>query len=193
MNSPQANSAIPTFSPEQLKASLWADTNVQVYALILGRSVGDLPERLAQADAGRELGSYDCLWPGALGPIRRQQAPFLVLLKRDSAFTDWLLREAGAGFGEWGVLMRSSRSFLAMRSHCRHCSQARLPDGTEIEIDWMDPLLLRALLPLAPRDQVEDLFAPLDALIIVGTHNWTICTQQFGRLQMQEQRLMAAA
>lgn len=166
---------------------------MQVYALILGRNVGGLPERLAQADAGRELGSYDCLWPGALSPIRRQQAPFLVSLRQDSAFTDWLLREAGAGFGEWGVLMRSNRSFLAMRSHCRECSRARLPDGTEITIDWMDPSLLRALLPLAPRDQVEHLLAPFESLVIAGTQSWTLCTQQFGLLQMQEQRLMAAA
>lgn len=193
MTATQTLAAAPALSPEQLKAALWADASAQVYALILGRSVGGLAERLAQADAARELGSYDCLWAGALSPIRRQQAPYLVLLKQDSAFTDWLLREAGAGFGDWGVLMRSSRSFLAMRSHCRECARARLPDGTEITLDWMDPALLRTLLPLAPRDQVEDLLGPFEVLVIVGTQHWTYCTQQYGRLQMREQVLMAAA
>jgi hypothetical protein len=190
VNAPQA---LPALSPAQLKAALWADASVQVYALILGRCVGGLPERLALADAGGELGSYDCLLPGALSPAHRQQAPYLVLLKQGSAFTDWLLQEAVGGFGEWGVLMCSRRPFLAMRSHCRECARARLPDGREIALDWMDPAVLRALLPLAPRDQVEDLLGPLEALVIAGTQAWTYCTQQFGRLQMQEQRLMAAA
>ncbi len=189
---PNSPSPLPALPIAQLKSALWADSSVQVYALILGRCVGGLPERLAAADAARELGSYDCLWPGALTPSRRLQAPYLVLLKRESPFTDWLLNEAASGFGDWGVLLRSNRSFLALRSHCRESAKARLPDGHDITLDWMDPDLLRTLLPLAPNDQVEDLLSPFETLVIAGARAWTFCSQQFGRLKMQDQLLMGA-
>ncbi len=50
--------------------------------------------------------------------------------------------------------------------------------------------MLRALLPLAPNDQIEDLLSPFEQLVITGTAAWTFCTQRFGRLTMQEQPLM---
>ena len=188
----EMNSPLPALSPAQLKSTLWADELVHVYALVVGRQVGGLPERLAAAGNAAELDSYDCLWPGALPPLRRQQAPYLVRLEQESAFTDWLLFEAASGFGEWGVVMRSSRSFLAMRSHCRECGKARLADGQEIALEWMDPAVLRTLLPLAPSDQVEELLGPFETVVVTGPRAWTFCTQRFGRLTMQDQPLMAA-
>lgn len=185
-------STLPAQSPAQLKSSLWADERVQVYALIVGRQVGELPERLAAAGHAGELDSYDCLWPGALGPERRRQAPYLVRLVQESPFTDWLLFEAAAGFGEWGVVLRSNRSFLAMRSHCRECARARQADGQEVALEWMDPPVLRTLLPLAPGDQVEELLGPIETVVVTGTGAWTFCSQKFGRLTMQDQPLMAA-
>lgn len=190
MNAPSSMPA--ALSPPQLKAALWADPSLQVYALILGRNVPDLAKKLADTDAARELGSYDCLWPGALAPEQRRQAPFLVVLKQDSLFTDWLLQKAATDFGDWGVLMRSDRNFLGLRSHCRALCKARLGSGQEIALDWMDPPVLRALLPLASADQVEAMLAPLHSLVIVGHPAWTFCTQQFGRLQMEQQALLVA-
>jgi len=186
------NPPLPALSSAQLKSTLWADNLVHVYALVVGRLVGGLPERLAAADSASELGSYDCLWPGALSPLRRQQAPYLVRLKQESPFTDWLLFESAAGFGEWGVVMRSNRSFLALRSHCRECSKARLADGPEIALEWMDPAVLRILLPLAPNDQIEALLGPFETVVVTGPRAWTFVTQNFGRLAMREQPLMAA-
>jgi len=178
-------------SRDQLKSALWADASTRVYAVVLGRVVGGLHERLAAAEKSSELASYDCLWPGALKPLQRQQAPYLVELKPDTPFTDWLLLEAAAGFDDWGVLLRSSRPFLALRAHCRSSGQAQLPDGSAISLEWMDPAVLRAILPLAQGDQLEDLFAPIATLVICGPQSWTFCAQQFGRLQMQEQAVQA--
>lgn len=177
-------------SQAQLKATLWADGALQVYALVLGRRVPELAGRLAAADAAGALGSYDCLWPGALTPEQRRQAPYLATLRQDSPFTDWLVHQA-ADFGDWGVLMRSAAGFLPMRSHCRALCKARLGSGQEIALDWMDPPVLRALLPLASADQVEQILAPMQALVLVGTDAWTLCTQQSGRLGMARQAVMA--
>ncbi len=190
---PAAATTPAPLSQAQLKAGLWADSALQVYALLLGRRVPDLATRLAAADAARALGSYDCLWPGALTPEQRRQAPYLVALRQDSPFTDWLLQQAAADFGEWGVLMRSDAGFLAMRSHCRALCKARLGSGEEIALDWMDPPVLRALLPLASADQVAQILAPLQALVLVGTEAWTLCAQQAGRLSMARQAVLAGA
>jgi hypothetical protein len=178
-------------APAQLKAALWADAGTRVYAVVLGRCIGGLPERLAGAERAAELASYDCLWPGALKPQQRLQAPYLVALKPESPFTDWLLFEAATGFGDWGVLLRSNQAFLALRAHCRDCGEAQLPDGQDIALEWMDPAVLRSILPLAPGDQLEDLFAPFATLVVCGPQSWTFCSQQFGRLRMQEQAVMA--
>ena len=114
-----------------------------------------------------------------------------MVLQPESLFTDWLLQQAASDFGDWGVLMRSDRNFLGLRSHCRALCKARLGSGQEITLDWMDPPVLRALLPLASADQIETMLAPLQSLVIVGHPAWTFCTQQFGRLQMEQQALVA--
>ena len=178
----------PALAPAQLKAALWADPRVRVHALVLGRRVPGLVETLA----GAQVVDYDCLWPGALSPVKRKQAPYLVCLKHDSEFTDWLLNQAAADFGGWGVLLRSDRNFLALRGHCRELCRARLPDGEEIALDWMDPPVLRALFASASPDQVEQLMTPLATLVIVGAKTWTFCSQQYGRLQMRKQPVMTA-
>ncbi|WP_077035848.1 DUF4123 domain-containing protein [Pelomonas sp. KK5] len=183
----------PALSPAQLKSALWADRLVQVYALILGHRIGELPERLAAADGDAQITSYDCVLPGALSPQRRRTAPYLVALKPESTFTDWLLNKAAGEFADWGVLVRTRLSFLGLRSHSRDCLEGRLPDGQPIVLEWMDPAVLRLLLPLAPGDQVEELLGPLETLVMTGTERWTLCSQQFGRLQMQDQPLMAGA
>jgi len=184
---------LPPLSAPQLDSMVWADASVQVYALVLGRAIGELPERLARADADDQLRSWDCLWPGALTPAQRRQAPYLLQLERESTFTSWLLHEAAADFGDWGVLIQARRNFLALRSHCRANSRARLPDGQEIALEWMDPAVLRALLPLAPGEQVEELLGPFECVQIPGTASWTLITQQAGRLNLHEQPLLAAA
>jgi Domain of unknown function (DUF4123) len=180
-------------SHPQLKATLWADASVRVHALILGRNVADLAKKLADADAAKDLDSYDCLWPGALSPERRRLAPYLLVLKQESAFTDWLLQEASTDFGDWGLLIRSDRTFLGLRSHCRALCQARLPSGQDIALDWMDPPVLRTLLPLANAHQIEELLAPLETVVMTGPTAWTFFSQQFGRLSTLQQPVLMPA
>jgi hypothetical protein len=116
-----------------------------------------------------------------------------VLLQPETPFTDWLLQQAATDFGDWGVLLRSDRPFLGMRSHCRSLCKARLPSGEEIALDWMDPPVLRALLPLANIDQIAQLLAPLASLVMVSPAAWTVCTQQFGRLSLRTQPVLEVA
>jgi len=134
-----------TLALAQQRESLWGDARQHVYALMVAPKVPGLRERLAQAD----VDDWDGLWTGELDPEERTAAPLLVTLKRESAFTDWLLIEAARGFGRWGALAQSQLPFLAMRTHARALCKAQLPNGQAIRIDWMDPEVMEALLPLA--------------------------------------------
>lgn len=171
----------PILSRAQQRESLWADASQRVYALMLAPRVPDLRARLAQGD----VDDWDGLWTGELDAEERLAAPVLVTLRRESAFTDWLLEEAAAGFGPWGAIAQSRLSFLAMRRHSRSLCKAQLPNGQAIRIDWMDPETIEALLPAAGPDQLERVYAGFDMLVTVSPDRWSRWTVKGGRLVRQ--------
>ena len=109
----------------------------------------------------------------------------LVNLKRRSAFTDWLIAEAATSFADWGVIAQSRLPFLAMRMHARALCKGQLPNGQAIRIDWMDPLVIEALLPAAAPEQLQRVYAGFDALVTLGPGRWTRWTTQGDRLVRQ--------
>lgn len=168
----------PSSTLAQQRESLWADAQQRVYALMMTAKVPGLRERLARAD----VDDWDGLWTGELDAEERAAAPLLVTLKRDSAFTDWLLVEAAAGFGGWGAIAQSRLPFLSMRTHGRALCKAQLPNGQAIRIDWMDPEVMEALLPVAAPDQLERVYAGFDALVTLGAQRWTRWSRDGARL-----------
>ncbi len=172
--------ATASLSPAQLMSGLWADARVRVYGLILGSRVVGLPERLAQADRL----DFHCLVPGALGPAQRARSPYLVELRSDSPFAQWLLLEAAAGFGDWGAVARSGARLLDVRSHGREMRTAITPEGDSLRMDWMDPAVLAVLLSSATPDQLQTLFGPLESLVVTGPQRWLEYRLDMGRLQL---------
>jgi hypothetical protein len=179
----------PMLALVQLVQSLWADELQTVYAVVLGSRVPGLRERLADADAG----DWDSLWSGELEPGEVDTAPHLVQLHRDSPFSAWLAAEAAAGFGDWGVFVRSKLPFLAMRTAGRQLCQASLPDGEPIRLDWADPAVLTTLLPLAPPMQLARVFKDIDSIVVAGSAEWTQLAAPLGRLQVQRSGVLAGA
>ena len=176
-------------APAQLKSRLWADPSQQVYAVIMGSRVPTLPARLAEAD----VADYDCLIPGALDPAQALNAPYFVHLQAESAFTDWLLFEAGASLGEWGVVAISGAPRLALRTHWRGLLQAQLPEGQSIALDWMDPEILWALLPLFDTAGLARFFGPVTTLVQPGAQDWRHARLDPGGLQQVSIPLAKAA
>jgi hypothetical protein len=181
----------PALSPAQLKSQLWADDRVEVFAVVMGSRVPDLRARLSAALSARELQDFDCLRPGALPPAQQREAPYLVWLQRKSPFTDWLLFEAAAGLGEWGVVVISASPLLALRSHLRGLLAARVPTGQTISLQWMDPVILQALLPLFDAAGLVSFMGPVQALVVAGDRLWTRVGVSTGRLESH--RLTVAA
>ena len=170
-----------TLSLAQQRESLWADARQRVYALMVAAKVPGLRERLAQGG----VDDWDGLWTGELDPEERAAAPVLVTLQRESVFTDWLLAEAAASFGGWGAIAQSTLPFLAMRMHGRALCKARLPNGQAIRVDWMDPEVMEALLPVAQPDQLQRVYAGFDTLITMSADRWTRWSVNGARLTRQ--------
>lgn len=176
-----------TLSLAQQVEALWADARRRVYAALVGARIADLQQRLAGAD----VDDWDVLWTGELDPVERASAPVLVTLRRDSAFTDWLLADAARDFGAWGVLVLSPASFLVVRERGRALCRAQLPNGQSIRVDWMDPEVIEVLLSAASPDQLQRAFASIDALVSLTPDRWTRWTVQLGRLGRQTTGVVA--
>jgi hypothetical protein len=178
----------PAQSPSQLRAMLWADDRQAVHAVVMGSRVPGLEARLAAAG----IVDHECLRPGALSPEEAQQAAYMVPLPRDAAFSDWLLFKAAAGLGDWGVVVRSAVPRLAIRSHLRSLSEACLPGGQPIEIDWMDPEVALAILPLCDPASLDAFMGPLQAIVLPRASGWTTLDVELGRLRMRCAQVAAA-
>ncbi|HEY4079215.1 MAG TPA: DUF4123 domain-containing protein [Burkholderiaceae bacterium] len=183
------NTPAPALAAAQHKAALWADDAQQVFAVVMGSRIPDLPALLADAD----VRDFDCLLPGALEPAQALSAPYLLQLKRDSAFTDWLLFEAPASLSDWGVLVTSSARLLQLRNHLRKLSDAQLPSGECIQIDWMDPEILLALLPLFDGSALSNFYGPVSRLVIASASTWHYTQLDMGRLVQRAVPLLKAA
>lgn len=183
-------SAAPAaLAPSQHKAGLWADDRLQAHAVVMGERINDLPALLAQAD----VVNFDCLVPGALPARAQRRAAYMVQLKRESPFTDWLLFKAAAAFGPWGVVVRTRSPFTPLRTHLRFLTRAATPEGEEIPLAWMDPEVIEALLPIAPPDQLARFFGPLQSITIVGSDAWTTFDGLPGPLESRRVPVLAAA
>ena len=169
-------------------SALWADARLRVYGMVLGSRVAGLPDRLAQADSL----DYHCLVAGALSPAQRLRAPYLVELRPDSSFTRWLLLEAAAGFADWGLVVRSTARMLDVRSHARDLRTAVTPEGRAFRVDWMDPVVLDVLLTSATPDQLQAIFARLDAMTVIAPQRWREYRLESGRLQLRSVDVLKA-
>ena len=173
----------------QLKAAVWADRHARVHAVIDGAVVPGLPTRVAAA----ECNGWDCLLRGALPDAVALAAPYLVELSEASPFSDWLLAEATANHPGWGVVLVSRHALLRVREHCRTLSEVLLPEGGRRRWRWWDPELLAVLLPSCSAEQLDEVFA-LDQKIVVPTKAvWTWHALDDGTLATLERPQLAPA
>ena len=182
-----------TLAPQQLSNWLWSDPSQQVYAVAMGARLPQLASRLAQAYAAAELLDFECLLPGALSDEQRQQAAYLVQLRQNSPFSDWLLYEVTESLGDWGLVLRSPAGLMAMRSHARELCEARLPDGTVIQLDWMDPRVLQALFPTFAPQALQRFCGPVTEWLVPGAARWRVAGTLLGQLQWRDVLLAKAA
>jgi hypothetical protein len=173
----------------QQRAALWMQPGARVHAMVDASVVPGLQQRIDQADV---LG-WDRLQRGDLSAERAARASFVVALKTQSPFTDWLLGAAASEFPHWGVLFAGSATLQQVREHGRGLNEVELPDGQRRAWRWWDPQLLELLVPTLSASQLDAFFAIGQTLVLPAAHAWTWFTQQDGELRTTVRPLLATA
>lgn len=169
---------MPASTLPQQKASLWTQTGARVYAVI---SAAEVPGLLNQLTP-QNVAGWDGLHRGALPPDEAASATYLVELRAESAFTDWLLGEASATLPNWGVLVVATQGLRAVREQLRGLSQAHTPQGRRFELRWFDRAVLQVLLPSLSAAQLSTFFGHCSAFVLPEALRWTWYRASVGQL-----------
>ena len=103
-----------------------------------------------------------------LPPDLAETAPYLVGLKRDSQFTQWLFSQ---GWGKhWGIFVhiKPEIDLKQARKHFRTFSMVELPDGRSQNFRFYDPIILRDYLPACNGEETQTVFGPVFAYFVEG-------------------------
>lgn len=184
---------MPVSTLSQQKASLWTQTGARVYAVVSAAEVPGLLNELTPPN----VAGWDGLHRGALPADEAARATYLVELRADAPFTDWLLGEASATLPNWGVLVVDTQGLRAVREHLRSLSQALTPQGQRFELRWFDRAVLQALLPSLSSAQLHAFFGQCSAIVLPQAQRWTWYRASVGQLMtdvfdVQDARTLAA-
>lgn len=184
---PRPMSEQRVLSPAQFREAMAADSRLALHAVLHGARIPGLTTMLAGAD----VLDWDCLWPGALPESQRRQAPFLARLRPGSPFTDWILFRASQEHAEWGLMVMSAARFLDLRAHLRELRTVQLPDGQRAPLAFMDPEVMRLLLPLLDLSQLAEVMRPQEAWFLPDAQGWTRYLPGAARLEQLSLRIAA--
>jgi hypothetical protein len=147
-------SLIAKIPPQALVTHLFAVPETTVYAILDGSSVPNLPQTLERFKVETE-----CLFRGELEADVALAAPYLVVLRADDPFTEWLLRE---GWGRhWGIFAVSKADLRDLRTHLRTLLKVYGPDLKPLFFRYYDPRVLRTYLPTCNAQELQAVFGPV--------------------------------
>ena len=107
-----------------------------------------------------------CLFHGAKAVELATVAPYLVHLKRDDSFTDWLMNH---GWGKsWGIFLQSSATLDELQRHFRKFLMVYDEEGKPLYFRFYDPRVLRVYLPTCNETELETIFGPVNRYCVEG-------------------------
>jgi hypothetical protein len=138
---------------------LFAADDVNVFAVLDGASVPNLPGGLTQLHA-----EHVCLYRGELKPDIAAVAPYLVRLSPGARLTELVLDE---GWGNhWGIFARSRADLFALRRHFRALLTVYDTEGKPVLFRYYDPRVLRLYLPTCTAAELELIFGAVEAYLL---------------------------
>ena len=141
--------------------------NTKLYCVLDGASVPDLPKRLFDSD----LPNY-CLFRGDLTPDVVHMAPYVVQLKRNREFTDWVLSE---GIGKnWGVCVHCRHSISELRRHFRSLIYVHDENGNPLIFRFYDPRVLRTFFPTCNPGEIKSIFGKIETFFVESEEDESI-------------------
>jgi hypothetical protein len=171
----------------RLRALLFSAEAESVYAILDGASVPELQPKLKEAKE-----EHVCLYRGELEPDLAGVAPYLVKLRRDSPFTDWVLNE---GWGNhWGIFVSTPVGIEALRRHLRQFLRVRDHTGQVLYFRYYDPRVLRVYLPTCRRNEIRAIYGPITRFLAEEeeTGNALVFPQHATRITPVLERLLPA-
>ena len=138
-----------------LKAHIFAGPPATVFAILDGATVPDLPAWLASFKP-----EQICLYRGNIEPDMAEVAPYLVILERDEAITDWVL---SSGWGKhWGIFGGTRCGVPRLRKHFRRFVTVSDETGRLRYFRFYDPSVLRVYLPICNAEDRKSFFGSVD-------------------------------
>lgn len=107
-----------------------------------------------------------CLYRGDLPWQLALAAPYLVQLDSDDKLTNQILDQ---GWGNaWGIFLHSTSSVERLRKHLRQFLRVKNEHGAFMLFRYYDPRVLRVYLPTCWRDELRQIFGPVDRFLMEG-------------------------
>lgn len=142
----------------RLKELIFTSEDQSSYAVLDAASVPGLLEKLAGAPE-----EHLCLYRGELEPDIAVTAPYLVKLREESPFTDWILKE---GWGRhWGIFVETPVGIEALRRHFRHFLRVKDHTGQILYFRYYDPRVLSIYLPTCNAGEIRVIYGPITRFI----------------------------
>jgi hypothetical protein len=170
---------------DRLRALLFSAEAESVYAILDGASVPELLPKLKEAKE-----EHVCLYRGELEPDLAEVAPYLVKLRRESPFTDWILAE---GWGNhWGIFVSTPVGIEALRRHLRQFLRVRDHTSQVLYFRYYDPRVLRVYLPTCRRNEIRAIYGPITRFLAEEeeTGNALVFPHHATRIILMSERLV---
>ncbi len=143
---------------EKLKETIISN-RTRLYCVLDGAAVPDLPKRLYETDPP----NYPLI-RGELTPDMVHVAPYVVQLRPNGQFTNWIVDE---GFGKnWGIFAHCRFSITEMRRHFRALMTVHDETGKPLLFRFYDPRVFRKFLPSCDQEQIETFFGKVETFFV---------------------------
>ncbi|MGL1935396.1 MAG: DUF4123 domain-containing protein [Fibrobacterales bacterium] len=132
-----------------------------VYAVLDGAHSPEILSHLGEC-----FTRNDCLYEGVLTDDLKEVAPYLVRLRKEEPYTDWLLENMLSK--NWGVFLKSDMPFKELRKHLRRFLRVKSESNKTMLFRWYDPRVLRKYLPTCNEDELTTFFGSIHCFIVKG-------------------------
>jgi len=109
-----------------------------------------------------------CLYHGAKAVELATVAPYLVHLKKNDSFTEWLLTQ---GWGNsWGIFLKAPAPFNLndLQRHFRKFLMVYDEDSKPLYFRFYDPRVFRVYLPTCNKNELEIIYGPIHCYHVEG-------------------------
>lgn len=149
------------------------------------------PNIYAILDAARDEAIYKkiqeadlkdgCIYHGTKAVELAGVAPYLVSLKPEELFTEWLINN---GWGNsWGIFLESPAAPEQLKRHFRKFLMVYDEEGVPLYFRFYDPRVFRVYLPTCNEMELETVFGPVNRFCVEGKGGGAViefsCTEEF--------------